>query len=90
MADVKTSSGTTMGRSGPFEEASNSGAYTKDTTVRGFYEEPTPVGRTITSGLERNPTSLPIGTPTPARNSGAGSGPSAAMAMHNATRPAVL
>lgn len=79
-------------RSGATQE-DNSPVYSKDnSSVRMPGEEATPSGRTATSGLERNPTSVPIGTPTPARNSGsgAGSGPSAAMAMHNATSPAVL
>lgn len=84
--------GDTFGdRTGETQE-DNSPNYTKNISAPLADKVSALPGRTVTSGLNRNETSMPIGTPTPARNSGSGkgTGPSAALALHNATVPTVL
>lgn len=77
-----------MGAAGGDTQEDNSPTYTKNISAPLADKVPAQPGRTVTSGLNRNETSLPMGTPTPARNSGAGkSGPSQALAAHNASIP---
>lgn len=80
--------GDSFGDRGGDTEEDNSPSYDKNISAPLAVKVPAPAGRTVTSGLNVNETSLPMGTPTPARNSGAGkSGPSQALAAHNASIP---
>jgi hypothetical protein len=92
MAGTRTNMGGNMGAAGGDTQEDNSPTYSKNISAPLAAKVPATPGRTVTSGFNRNETSLPMGTPTPARNSGsgAGSGPSGAMAMHNASTSPVL
>lgn len=85
---MRTDLNDNMGAAGGQTNENNSPSYSKDFASPLPGEEATPVGRTATSGFELNPTSVALGAPTPARNSGAGkSGPSQALAAHSASIP---